>query len=89
MSTSLFPFFGDTVTTETEEEFPLYREVAWDFKNNIPVVEKGDFKIVTGKEAIKTWIYKTLKTERFRYAKSGEGRVRSLYQRSVDHKPVH
>lgn len=67
MSTSLFPFFGDTVTTETEEEFPLYREVAWDFKNNIPVVEKGDFKIVTGKEAIKTWIYKTLKTERFRY----------------------
>ena len=67
MSTSLFPFFGDTVTTETEEELPLYREVAWDFKNNIPIVEKGDFKIVTGNEAIKTWIYKTLKTERFRY----------------------
>lgn len=44
MSTSLFPFFGDTVTTETEEELPLYREVAWDFKNNIPIVEKGDFK---------------------------------------------
>lgn len=63
---SLFPFFGDTQTEETES-LPLYTEAAWDFANNIPIVEKGDFKIVTGNEAIKTWVYKTMKTERFRY----------------------
>ena len=44
MSTSLFPFFGDTVTTETEEEFPLYREVAWDFKNISLLWKKGILK---------------------------------------------
>lgn len=68
MAVSLFPFFGDTIVTEgTAAELPLYKEVAWDFQNNIPVVEKGDFKIVTGNEALKTWIYKTMRTERFRY----------------------
>ena len=65
---NLFPFFGDAaVETAAVENLPLYKEVAWDFKNNIPVMEKGDFKIVTGNEAIKTWVYKTMKTERFRY----------------------
>lgn len=65
---SLFPFFGDSaVETANTESLPLYREVAWDFENNIPIVEKGDFKIVEGNEAIKTWVYKTMKTERFRY----------------------
>lgn len=68
MANSLFPFFGDTqaATAETES-LPLYKEVAWDFENNIPIVEKGDIKIVEGNEAIKTWVYKAMKTERFRY----------------------
>ncbi len=63
----LFPFFGDTAAEQSADNPPLYKEVAWDFENNIPVLEKGDFRIVTGNEAIKTWVYKTLKTERFRY----------------------
>ncbi len=68
MATSLFPFFGDTMTAATEtESMPLYKEVAWDFKRNIPLIEKGDIKIVEGNEAIKTWVFKTMKTERFRY----------------------
>lgn len=65
---SLFPFFGDTqIADGTAEALPLYKEVAWDFTNNIPILEKGDFKIVSGNEAIQTWVYKTMKTERFRY----------------------
>ena len=65
---SLFPFFGDTaVETANTDSLPLYKEVGWDFEHNIPIVEKGDFKIVTGNEAVKTWVYKTMKTERFRY----------------------
>ena len=68
MAKTLFPFFGDTaVETSAAESLPLYTEVAWDFEQNIPIVEKGDFKIVTGIEAIKTWVYKAMKTERFRY----------------------
>lgn len=68
MAEALFPFFGDLQTeAAAEEALPLYREAAWDFTNNIPIVEKGDFRIVTGNEAIKTWVYKAMKTERFRY----------------------
>ena len=67
-ATTLFPFFGDTAVEESAaDSLPLYTEVAWDFDRNIPIVEKGDFKIVTGNEAIKTWVYKAMKTERFRY----------------------
>ncbi|MBR4934500.1 MAG: DUF2634 domain-containing protein [Anaerotignum sp.] len=67
-ATTLFPFFGDTaVETSSADSLPLYKEVAWDFDRNIPIVEKGDFKIVTGNEAIKTWVFKAIRTERFRY----------------------
>lgn len=68
MAESLFPFFGDIQTTVTDtENLPLYREAAWDFTENIPILERGDFRIVSGNEAIKTWVYKAMKTERFRY----------------------
>lgn len=68
MAQTLFPFFGDTQAAVAEtDSLPLYKEVAWDFENNIPIMEKGDLKIVEGNEAIKTWVYKTMKTERFRY----------------------
>lgn len=65
---ALFPFFGDTVPEkEQTEELPLYKEVAWDFKNNVPKLKNGEYEIVTENEAIQTWVYKALKTERFRY----------------------
>lgn len=65
---ALFPFFGDAAEEERQgEDMPLYKEVAWDFENNIPMLENGDYKIVTGKEAVKTWAYKALRTDRFRY----------------------
>lgn len=65
---ALFPFFGDTVPeTGQAEELPLYKEVAWDFQNNIPKLKNGSYEIVTENEAIKIWVYKALKTERFRY----------------------
>jgi len=65
---ALFPFFGDIIEEEQQNDtMPLYKEVAWDFTENIPILENGDYKIVSGKEAVKTWAYKALKTERFRY----------------------
>jgi hypothetical protein len=64
-----FPSIDDNVTAEEEvqAELPLYREVAWDYENDIPLVVDGELKIITGKEAIKVWIYHALRVERYRY----------------------
>lgn len=64
---SLFPFFGDIKEESLKEDKPLYKEIAWDYKENKPLVEDGDFKQVTGAEAVKTWCYKTLQTNRYKF----------------------
>ncbi|MDU6304737.1 MAG: DUF2634 domain-containing protein [Serratia marcescens] len=51
----------------TVEVLPLYKEVAWDFINNSPILVNNEPMIVEGNEAIKVWIYKALLTERFKY----------------------
>lgn len=64
---SLFPFVSNIDEVKIDNTFPLYKEVAWDFKRNIPIIEKRDFKIVEGNEAIKVWVYKALLTPRYNY----------------------
>lgn len=62
-----FPFTG-TNTVATEEDLPLYKEYAWDFDTDKFIYDNaGNHVLVEGNEAIKVWIYKALKTERFRY----------------------
>nr|WP_207726205.1 DUF2634 domain-containing protein [Anaerotruncus massiliensis (ex Togo et al. 2019)] len=46
---------------------PLYREVKWDFEKGEPVFRGGEPVVVEGAEAIKTWVWKALVTERARY----------------------
>ena len=65
---SLFPFISNTDEVKVDNTFPMYKEVAWDFKNNIPILENGDFKIVEGNNAIKVWVYKALLTPRYNYS---------------------
>ncbi|MDV9517980.1 DUF2634 domain-containing protein [Clostridioides difficile] len=68
MST-IFPFVGvpeDYILPKTEE-LPIFREVAWDFEKDEPILEKGDFKIIEKKEALKVWIYKCIKTNRYEH----------------------
>ena len=65
---SLFPFISNTDEVKVDNTFPLYREVAWDFKRNIPILENGDFKIVEGNNAIKVWVYKAILTPRYNYS---------------------
>ena len=48
--------------------FPLYKEVAWDFEKDTPVIQNGDFKIVEGNEGIKVWAYKALLTPRYNHS---------------------
>ena len=65
---SLFPFISNTDEVKVNNTFPMYKEIAWDFENNIPILENGDFKIVEGNEAIKVWVYKALLTPRYNYS---------------------
>lgn len=64
------PFITSTLdsTTSSADQLPLLKEYAWDFKKDIFLKNAdGQHVIVTENEALKVWIYKTLKTERFRY----------------------
>ncbi|UDN57253.1 DUF2634 domain-containing protein [Clostridioides sp. ES-S-0010-02] len=66
---AIFPFIGvpeDYILPKTEE-LPIFREVAWDFEKDEPILEKGDFKIIEKKEALKVWIYKCIKTNRYEH----------------------
>lgn len=56
---------------KTEEgggrDFPLYREAAWDFERDIPIFRGGEPVAVEGKDALKVWIWRVLRTPRFKY----------------------
>lgn len=63
---SIFPFISTSNDVVAEDSvFPLYREVAWDYKRDIPIINNGTFKIVEGNEAIKVWCYKALLVPRY------------------------
>lgn len=53
--------------TLEKQELPLFKEYAYDLKENKFVYENGRNVIVEGNEALKIWIYKALKTPRYRY----------------------
>lgn len=62
-----YPFAGSSASTNNKE-LPLYREYAWNFDTDKFIYDNaGNHVFVEGNEAIKVWIYKALKTERFRY----------------------
>ncbi|MCC0682753.1 DUF2634 domain-containing protein [Clostridioides sp. ES-S-0005-03] len=66
MST-IFPFMGvpEDYTSPSNEELPIFKEFAWDFEKDEKIIENGDFKLVERNEAIKVWIYKTIKTDKY------------------------
>jgi hypothetical protein len=64
---SLFPFIDGRTSSISSQDLSIYKEIAWDFENNKPLLVDGDFIIVEKNEALKVWIYKALNTERFRY----------------------
>ena len=64
--TNLFPIIQPEAALE-ETELPLYQEVKWDFEKGRPVFRGGEPVVVEGAEAIKTWVWKALVTQRARY----------------------
>lgn len=63
---SIFPFLNITETTENTE-LPIFKEVAWNYETDTPILQDGEPVIVEKNEALKVWIYKALKTERYIY----------------------
>ncbi len=64
------PFIDEPVVKKEEDYnvLPLYKEYAFDFENDHFLVDADGRHIMVEKnEAIKVWIYKALKTERWRY----------------------
>lgn len=67
MEEEIFPFFGDDLSKIESVDMPLYKEVAWDYDYNIPLVRNGNFVAATENEAIKTWCQKALTVPRYRH----------------------
>ena len=55
------------ISVSVETDLPLYQEIGWDFKNNVPIFKNGIPTMVTGQEAVKVWAYKALNTPRYAY----------------------
>lgn len=68
---SIFPFIDEELNDEIEEveELPLLREIAWDFKKDKPIINNltGELEFVEGAEALKIWIYKAIKINRYEH----------------------
>ena len=60
--------FATSATASAEESFDLFKEYAWDFDNNCFLYDsKGKHILLEGNEALKVWVYKALRTERYVY----------------------
>lgn len=68
---SIFPEdTGHAVLTpsgSSDSALPLAKEYAWDYDNNDFLLIDGKHVIVTGKEAVKVWIWHVFQTERYKY----------------------
>lgn len=64
---AIFPFIEiDEEMEPQEEELRLAREYAWDFERMDFKYKNGKMYFVEGNEAIKIWLWKLFKTNRFR-----------------------
>jgi len=62
------PFEAVEIKQSAAATLPTYREYAWDFENDhFMYTTTGEHKVVTENEALKVWVYKALKSERYRY----------------------
>lgn len=65
---SIFPIISPPdIGGGKAQALPLYQETAWDFERDVPVFRGGEPVEVTGKEALKVWIWRALRTPRYKY----------------------
>jgi hypothetical protein len=54
-------------TSDKRESSDFGKEIGWDFETNQPIVINGDIQIVEGVDALKIWVEKALRTERYKW----------------------
>lgn len=66
---SVFPFITplEDDNTYTNNTLEVFKEYAFDFENNCLKLKNNMTYFVEKNEALKIWIYKTLKTDRFKH----------------------
>ena len=65
---SIFPIIDPGGAEEAGgQALPLCREAAWDFDRDVPLFRGGEPVVVEGREALKVWIWRAVRTPRFRY----------------------
>lgn len=64
---NLFPELTIGIGEEAGKNLPVYREWAYDFNRNCFLTQNGQYYMVEKNEALKIWIYKAMKTSRYRY----------------------
>lgn len=65
---SIFPIISPPENPGGQDRnLPMCKEVAWDFENDVPIFRGGEPAVVTEKEALKVWIWRALRTPRFKY----------------------
>ena len=63
---TLFPMFSSPLATQATD-LPLYTDVAMDYDRGEPRWESGNPVIVSGLEAVKSWAWRAIATERYRW----------------------
>lgn len=66
MADNFYPLINALTEPEqtTTKDLPLYKEIAWDFKNDTPLLNNHEFRIIEKNDAISVWIYHALKTQK-------------------------
>lgn len=65
---NIFPMIQPPADGDSPAQaLPLAREVAWDYARDVPVFRSGEPVTVTGKEAVKVWIWNAIHTPRYQY----------------------
>lgn len=67
MIMGVFPFTSYAHSDNNADELPVFTEMAYDYDKNCLLKKAGKTYKVYKDEAIKIWIYKSLKTKRFAY----------------------
>lgn len=72
---SIFPFINpETAEKASDADLPLFQEYAYDFETNeLKTDRSGKTYLVSGNEALRTWIYFALLTARYRYTAHSAG----------------
>ncbi|WP_163854646.1 DUF2634 domain-containing protein [Paenibacillus elgii] len=64
---AIFPFMDIPVQSSANKELPLFKEYAWNFETGEYLLHDGKMMVIEGNEALKVWIYKALRTDRYKH----------------------